>query len=86
MIYEKRTNSYDCNDTIDGSCRDDFIAQHEIVVNITLHEYRELVAANSRLAEKAASLPSRIEQLQRDNDALRLKYDALVRQMAGGDE
>lgn len=86
MIYEKKTNSYDLDSEVDDSCANDFLADCEITVTITLHEYRELVASNARLSARVADLPAKIHNLEEENGALRIKYDAIVRQMAGKTE
>lgn len=57
-IFDKKVESY-FND-------EDFPAPHEIMVTITLHEYRRLVETNGRNSEKIKNLREELDSLKGD--------------------
>lgn len=53
---------------------DDFAAPTELMVSITLHEYRNLVASNARIREENSKLT--IENNKLEKECAQLKEDA----------
>ena len=53
---------------------DDFAAPTELMVSITLHEYRDLVASNARIREENSKLTIKNNKL--DTECAQLKEDA----------
>lgn len=50
---------------------DDFVAPTDIMVTITLHEYRELVARNSYTDDEIRRLRKKCEELEKENKELK---------------
>ena len=53
---------------------DDFAAPTELMVSITLHEYRDLVASNARIREENSKLTIKNNELEKE--CAQLKEDA----------
>lgn len=56
--------------------RDDFVANHELVVTITLHEYRELVAENVKRNETESmnyTLRQELKKAREEIEALKVR-------------
>ena len=67
----------------------DFIADSEITVTITLHEYRELVESNAKHAEELRKANEKAAEEARKATVLREKLDRLLETVgddAEGDE
>ena len=66
-----------------GNNKNDFVGEDEILVTITLCEYRELVAANAKHAEELRKANERANEEASKARALRDKLDKLLEAASG---
>lgn len=70
QVFEKKTDW--------GANKNDFAGQDEIMVTITLCEYRELVKTNTKHAEELRKAQEAKYEAERKANALREKLDKLL--------
>lgn len=64
---------------------DDYSVDGEIMVTITLHEYRELVSSNAKHQEALNKKQKEVWEARSELDELQKKFDAVLSSMASGD-
>ena len=65
---------------------DDSSVDGEIMVTITLHEYRELVSSNAKHQETLNKKQKEVWEARSERDELQKKFDAVLSSMASGEE
>ena len=78
QVFEKKTDW--------GANKNDFAGQDEIMVTITLCEYRELVKANAKHEEELRKAREAKYEAEKKADALRAKLDKLLEAAEEGEE
>lgn len=71
QVFTKETKGW-------GSTANDFRGQDEIMVTITLHEYRELVTRDAKHAEELRKVNEAKYEAEKKATALREKLDRLL--------
>lgn len=71
QVFSKDTRGWDGN-------RDDFRGQDEIMVTITLHEYRELITRDAKHEDEKRKLKDEYYAEHQRANALRTKIDKLL--------
>ena len=61
-----------------GVNRDDFAGENEIMVRITLHEYRELVEKNAKTEQRIKEAEEKAYKAKKDADEARFKMEKLL--------
>lgn len=72
QVFKREVDGYYGN-----TYRDDFRAEDEITVTITLHEYRELVADKAKHAENIRKKDEEIAAMRRERDEAKSVLTAL---------
>lgn len=65
---------------------DDYSVDGEIMVTITLHEYRELVSSKAKHQEAMDKKQGEVYKARSERDELQKKLDAVLSSMASGEE
>ena len=61
-----------------GVNRDDFAAESELMVQITLHEYRELIEKNAKTEQRINEAEEKAYKAKKDADEARAKMEKLL--------
>ena len=61
-----------------GTNRNDFVGESEIMVEITLHEYRELVENNAKTEQRIKEAEEKAYKAKKDADEARAKMEKLL--------
>lgn len=68
-----------------GSVKDDFQGESELMVTITLHEYRSLVTTEAQLDYRIEQKNQEISEIRRELDEANRRVDSLLEVLNGDD-
>ena len=69
-----------------GTNKNDFAGESEIMVRITLHEYRELVEKNAKTEQRIKEAEEKAYKANKDADEARAKMEKLLYLASSEDE
>lgn len=76
QVFKKEVDGY-----YGSVYRDDFCAQDEIMVHITLHEYRELVTDKAKHAEALRLRDERVSEANKERDAAKAQLQGILEKL-----